>query len=232
MSSIKKITKIVCFSGRKFCPWREIPFLKGLVIERSKGRISFHPLIKWQKYTEVYIYLSNHRRRKKGRGGGGGGTGGHPPIILEWGQHAFCPPPFNVHVKQWKLEHKCTNLILCALIVYLNVFLKVYFSILVLILLHIISIQCENCNYLALTGGGGSDQFTASEKFAPLAPPPPPSILNLAPPPPPQYSQPSYTYANNSELEKRKPSGTCTSINTSFSICKKCTYLSSERMVR
>ena len=65
------------------------------MIERSKGRISFHPLIKWQKYTEVYIYLSNHRRRKKGRGGGGGGgggTGGHPPIILEWGQHAFCPP--------------------------------------------------------------------------------------------------------------------------------------------
>ena len=32
---------------------------------------------------------------------------------------------------------------------------------------YIISFQCEKCNYLALIGGGGSDQFTASEKLLP-----------------------------------------------------------------
>ena len=57
---------------------------------------------------------------------------------------------------------------------------------------YIISFQCEKCNYLALIGGGGSDQFTASEKFGPLLPPypnilnlPPPNILT--PPPPPIF---------------------------------------------
>ena len=37
----------------------------------------------------------------------------------------------------------------------------------ILNLLYIISFRCEKFNYLALTGGGGSDQFTTSEKFAP-----------------------------------------------------------------
>ena len=45
---------------------------------------------------------------------------------------------------------------------------------------YIISFLCEKCNYMALTGGGGSDQLTASEKFAP-----PPNILNLSFPSPP-----------------------------------------------
>ena len=42
----------------------------------------------------------------------------------------------------------------------------------------LISFQCEKCNFLALIGGGGSDQITASKKFAPfLAPPPPPTLI-------------------------------------------------------
>ena len=43
---------------------------------------------------------------------------------------------------------------------------------------YIISFQCEKCNYLALIGtggGGGSNQFTTSEKFG--------STLSLPPPP-------------------------------------------------
>ena len=61
---------------------------------------------------------------------------------------------------------------------------------------------CEKCNYLALEGGGGggvgggeggSDQYTASEKFGPR------NILNRPPlppplPSPPHYSKPSYAY--------------------------------------
>ena len=46
-------------------------------------------------------------------------------------------------------------------------------------------------------GGGGSDQFTVSEKTG-LPLPPPPQYSEPCPPPPPppplQYSKPSYTY--------------------------------------
>ena len=75
------------------------------------------------------------------------------------------------------------------LLFHLKVFLKVYFSILFLILLYIISFQCEKCNYLALIGGGCSDQFTASENFAPPPSPPPPRPPNILEPPPPSPSQ-------------------------------------------
>ena len=66
---------------------------------------------------------------------------------------------------------------------YLKVFLKEYFSILFLNC-YIISFQCEKCNYLALIGCGGSDQFTASEKFVPpqYSEPWPPNIQNLPTP--------------------------------------------------
>ena len=40
---------------------------------------------------------------------------------------------------------------------------------------YIISFLCEKCNYMALIGGGGSDQFTASEKFGT------PNFLSLTP---------------------------------------------------
>ena len=48
-----------------------------------------------------------------------------------------------------------------------------------------ISFQCEKCNYLALIGSGGSDQFTASEKFGPLSPQYSEPCPPLPPPPPP-----------------------------------------------
>ena len=50
--------------------------------------------------------------------------------------------------------------------------------------------NARNCKYLGMTGGGGSDQFTASETFAP-----PPNILSEpCPSPPPPYSKPSYAH--------------------------------------
>ena len=72
----------------------------------------------------------------------------------------------------------------------------------ILLCCYIISFQCEKCNYLALIRGGGSDQFTASEK---LPPPPPPNILNLGPPSShPQYSIPSYAYVLCKHLMKER----------------------------
>ena len=63
---------------------------------------------------------------------------------------------------------------------------------------HIISSQCWKCNYLALIGDGGSNQFTVSEKFPPqYSEPCPPS------PPPPPYSKPSCAYVYSS-LKKPK----------------------------
>ena len=50
-------------------------------------------------------------------------------------------------------------------------------------------IQCEKCNDLALIRGGGSDQFTASEKFGPLAPQ---NSETCRPPPPPHTPPPIF----------------------------------------
>ena len=113
--------------------------------------------------------------------GRGGSPPPPPPIMLEGGggNILFAPPPpnnsstfsFNVYVKQLTLDPKSTNLIYVPFILSEGISKSIHVPINSNINFAILSVFC---NYLALVGGGDSDQFIASEKFAPLPPPPPP----------------------------------------------------------
>ena len=86
----------------------------------------------------------------------GVGRGGQPSSILLEGLAAYplgpqnISPTFsiNVYVIQYKLDHKCTNLIYAPFILFEGI-LKVYFSILFWYVCYSISFQCAKYNYLA-----------------------------------------------------------------------------------
>ena len=130
-------------------------------------------------------------RRKRG---GCRGASPLPPIIFEGGNIPSAPPPNNPPTFSFNVYHKCTNLIYVPFILFegisksilfnSNLNFAAYFSILILILLYNFAVL--EMYYLALIGGGGSDQLTASEKFAPPPPRPlAPQYSELCPPPHP-----------------------------------------------
>ena len=110
---------------------------------------------------------------------GGGGEEGQAPQILEGGNIPFGPPIIHPHFRSMSMGNSKSRSQMYQLeglkyisLFYMKVLVKVYLSILFLILFNIAI----------------SDHFTASEKVGHLAPAPPPPLIFLTfalPPPPP-----------------------------------------------